>query len=413
MGNKREKNLISLLHYAAPPVVGGVESVLWHHARLMAEHGLDVQIVAGRGTATDSQVAFKRLPLADSRHPQVMEMKSELDQGRVPEIFSKLTDTLVEQLGEIFAETRIVIAHNVCSLAKNLALTAALRKLLGDMPDKRWILWHHDLAWTTPRYQAELHPGYPWDLLRQDWPGAMQVVVSKLRQTELAGLMQIPEERIHVIPNGLDVAGFLKLETLTQTILQRLDLLNKAPLFLLPVRITRRKNIELALRVMSVLKADFPLVCLVVTGPMGPHNPKNVDYFNELLALRDLLDLKEQVHFLAELSQEYLPDAVVADCYRLSDALLLPSREEGFGIPILEAGITGLPVFCADIPPLRELAGEQGVYFSPEAEPGQVAEQITQTLRQDAGFRLRSRVRTSYTWERLYRLYIQPLLMEN
>jgi glycosyltransferase involved in cell wall biosynthesis len=189
-------------------------------------------------------------------------------------------------------------------------------------------------------------------------------------------------------------------------------LFDAAPIFLLPVRITPRKNIEQALRVMSVLKADLPDARLVVTGPMGPHNPKNLGYFNELLALRDRLDLKGQVSFLAEISREFLPDAVVADFYRLSDALLLPSREEGFGIPVLEAGISGLPVFCADIPPLRELAGEQGVFFSPDVPPEQVAALITRKLSHDAGFRLRSRVRTSFTWEKLYQQHIQPLLRE-
>ncbi len=412
MDNTSEQKQICLLHYAAPPVVGGVESVIGHHARLMVDHGLQVQIVAGRGEALHPQVAFERLPLADSRHPQILEMKAELDQGRVPPAFYQLRQTLVEQLGDLLASSTIVIAHNVCSLAKNLALTAALRYLLDVRPDLHWILWHHDLAWTTPRYQAELHAGYPWDLLRQDWPAALQVVVSRLRQAELAGLLHIPAERIHVVPNGLDLAGFLKLEGRTQILFQHLDLFDAAPIFLLPVRITPRKNIEQALRVMSVLKADFPHTRLVVTGPMGPHNPKNLGYFQELLSLRDQLDLKGQANFLAEISQEFLPDAVVADFYRLSDALLLPSREEGFGIPVLEAGISGIPVFCADIPPLRELAGEQGIFFSPDAPPEKVAGLIIQNLRQDASFQLRSRVRSSYTWEKLYQQYIQPLLGE-
>ena len=72
----------------------------------------------------------------------------------------------------------ILIAHNVCSLNKNLALTAALYQLHTSKKLPRLILWHHDLAWTTPRYQSELHDGYPWDLLRQDWGDITHVVVS-------------------------------------------------------------------------------------------------------------------------------------------------------------------------------------------------------------------------------------------
>ena len=58
---------VALLHYSAPPIVGGVESVLGHHARLMAGAGHQVQIVAGRGEQTDPHIPFIHLPLADSR----------------------------------------------------------------------------------------------------------------------------------------------------------------------------------------------------------------------------------------------------------------------------------------------------------------------------------------------------------
>ena len=43
---------IVLLHYAAPPIIGGVESVLGRHALLMAQHGHSVRIIAGQGVVT-------------------------------------------------------------------------------------------------------------------------------------------------------------------------------------------------------------------------------------------------------------------------------------------------------------------------------------------------------------------------
>ena len=59
---------ITLLHYAAPPVVGGVESVVGEHARLMAADGQQVTILAGRGAQTDPRISFVELPQVDSRH---------------------------------------------------------------------------------------------------------------------------------------------------------------------------------------------------------------------------------------------------------------------------------------------------------------------------------------------------------
>ncbi len=60
--------------------------------------------------------------------------------------------------------------------------------------------------------RAELHDGYPWDLLRQAWPGVKQVTISEMRQRELAELFQIDKDDIEVIPNGVDIVSFHKLE---------------------------------------------------------------------------------------------------------------------------------------------------------------------------------------------------------
>jgi glycosyltransferase involved in cell wall biosynthesis len=402
---------VALLHYSAPPIVGGVESVLGHQARLMADAGHQVQIVAGRGEQTDPRIPFVHLPMADSRHPDILALKAELDAGHLPTKFNRLADALTANFNEILDDMDVLIAHNVCSLNKNLALTAAVRNL-ANYSHLRIILWHHDLAWTTPRYRAELHDGYPWDLLRQAWPGVKQVTISEMRQHELAALFRIGQDEITVVPNGVDFARFHKLEEQTQEYVKQLDLLNASPLLLLPVRITPRKNIELALRVCASLVQQFPDTKLVVTGPLGPHNPANVKYFEKLDTLRKELRFGNVVHFLAELTTEYISDEVISDFYHFADALFLPSREEGFGIPILEAGLAGLPIFCSDIPPLRSLGGSCVTYFSPDADPDEIAESIAQDLSSDPVFQMRAEVRRQYTWERIYTQKIAPLLKE-
>jgi mannosylglucosylglycerate synthase len=410
---------VALLHYTAPPVVGGVESVLAHHARQMTAAGHAVTILAARGEQWAADIAFLRLPLADSRHPDVLAAKAQLDAGRIPPGFQAQVDELAAGLQTALAGTDVLIAHNVCSLNKNLALTAALHQLSGRPGFPRLILWHHDLAWTTPRYLPELHAGYPWDLLRTDWPGVTQVVVSAERQRELAQLLGVAPARIHVVPNGIDVATFLKLEPTTAQLVDKLDLLSAAPLLLLPVRITPRKNIELALRVVAELRAAAPASqpelsrpVLVVTGPLGPHNPANGHYLEQLQALRDQLGLAHAVAFLAEQVQGYLPDPIIADFFRLADALFLPSREEGFGIPMLEAAFSRRPIFCTDIPPLRELGGPDAVYFSPDASPALVAGLIQHSLSADPAFRFAARARAAFTWKQIYAEHVEPLLTE-
>jgi glycosyltransferase involved in cell wall biosynthesis len=401
---------IVLLHYAAPPVVGGVESVMSRHARLMVRAGHHVRIVAGRGKNTDERLIFSEVREVDSRHPEVLALKADLDAGQIPPGFEPLVERITSQLLALIDNADRVIAHNVCSLNKNLALTVALHRISENQAKPRFILWHHDLAWTTPRYRHELHNGYPWDLLRKDWPWADQVVVSEPRRRELAGLLNVSPDRIRVIPNGVDVREFLKLDAQTEGLRQQLQLSTSAPLMLLPVRITPRKNIELALRVLAVLRRQFRNAQLIVTGPLGPHNPANQQYFERLLALRAELQIEEAAHFLAEVTDQAISDEVVADLYQLADLLFLPSREEGFGIPILEGGLAGIPIFCADIPALRELGGQQANYFPPDAVPERVAGQIAEVLTSSPVYALRKRVLQGYSWDQIYENLIAPLL---
>ena len=401
---------IALLHYSVPPIVGGVESVIAHHARLMSNAGHSVRLVAARGESLSERIPLVMMPLADSRHERILQIKEGLDRGEVTEEFEVIRDKLAIELKKALEGVDVLIAHNVCSLNKNLALTAALHQLhqAGNLP--RLILWHHDLAWTTPRYLPELHEGYPWNLLKSDWGNLTHVVVSELRRDELSELMKIEPASIRIIPNGVNVEEFYKLEALTVSLLEKTKLLDAAPILLLPVRITPRKNIELALHTLAELKKQFPQAALVVTGPLGPHNGNNIKYFEILTSLRKQLGLEGSANFLAELHEGFLPDEVIADVYRVADALFFPSREEGFGIPLIEAAFSHLPAFCADIPPLKKLGGEDAIFFSPDEEPEKIAKMIADYFQTSLPARLAIRARNSFRWEAIYRQHIAPLL---
>jgi glycosyltransferase involved in cell wall biosynthesis len=110
------------------------------------------------------------------------------------------------------------------------------------------------------------------------------------------------------------------------------------------------------------------------------------------------------------LEDAYLPDEVIADFYRLADALILPSREEGFGIPLVEAAFSHLPAFCADIPPLRELGMDEALFFSPDEDPAKVANLVAGYFESSTTARLSLRARSSFRWEAIYKQHIASLL---
>jgi glycosyltransferase involved in cell wall biosynthesis len=402
---------VALLHYTAPPVVGGVEQVLGQHARLLADAGHAVRIVAGRGASQDPRIAFVRVARADTRHPDVVRLQADLDAGRVPAALEALAAALADELAAALEGVDVVIAHNVGSLNWNLALTTALHDSLGRPGAPRGVLWQHDLAWTLPAYRRRLHPGRPWDLLREPWPGVTPVTISEARRADLAELMGLDPATIRVVPNGVDLAGLLGLAPATLALARRVGLLAFDPLVLLPARITPRKNVEQALHVVAAMRAGGrPAAGLVVTGPVDPHEAGASRYLDALVALRQDLGLTGAAVFLAEELVDPAAEALVHDLYRLADLLLLPSRDEGFGIPILEAAAHRLPIVCSDLQVLRDLAGDAAVYVAPDAEPSDVAALALARLDGDPLVTFARRVRTEFAWEAVYRRGIAPLL---
>jgi glycosyltransferase involved in cell wall biosynthesis len=61
----------------------------------------------------------------------------------------------------------------------------------------------------------------------------------------------------------------------------------------------------------------------------------------------------------------WVDDRDLEGLYILADCLVLPSLIEGFGLPVLEAMVRGLPVVASGIPVLREVGGDAAVYVDP------------------------------------------------
>jgi glycosyltransferase involved in cell wall biosynthesis len=168
-----------------------------------------------------------------------------------------------------------------------------------------------------------------------------------------------------------------------------------------PVRITPRKRLELAVEAAARLRERHPQLRVAVTGPLGPHDPANRAYADELLALRSRLGVDETVCFLFELAASGgahpVSDAMLGELYRLADAVLLPSESEGFGLPVLEAALSRAPLVSTDLEVLREVSGGGLFTFAAGAGPEAVAAAVEDALASPQ-VRLRSRVLARHDW---------------
>ncbi len=120
-------------------------------------------------------------------------------------------------------------------------------------------------------------------------------------------------------------------------------------------RLAPHKQVPLLVDALNRLFPLFPEVHLVVVGDDG-------DLFQEQakIAWHKALDfaISGRVHFLGKVSEERLKDA-----YRSADLFVTASEHEGFGLPVVEAMVHGVPVVAARRTALPETIGDGGFTF--------------------------------------------------
>jgi alpha-1,3-rhamnosyl/mannosyltransferase len=120
-----------------------------------------------------------------------------------------------------------------------------------------------------------------------------------------------------------------------------------------------RKNLGTLYRAMDALYANGMRIPLVQCGPgMSAHT-------------RARAGSAPWLHHVG-----FVSDAELVTLYRRAVALVLPSRYEGFGLPVLEAMRAGCPVICADSSALPEVAGGAALLF-PWDDAAALAAQMT------------------------------------
>jgi glycosyltransferase involved in cell wall biosynthesis len=406
---------VGLLHYTCPPIIGGVETILYEQATRLTARGYPVTILTGRGGPLPDRKAAKLsiIPELDSRETAVSAVRDALDRGEIPSEFATLRANIIERLSTELAELDVLIVHNALTLHFNLPLTAAIWTL-ADSNRPRIISWVHDISWLNPIYRPWMHDGEPWDLLRRQHPNITSIFVSTQRLEEWRELSGATLDASHVIPNGIDPSALLKLSPRARELATRFGLLRADIVMLAPVRITKRKNLEWAIDAAAGVRASGRTVQLLITGPPGPHNPRSLDYVADLKRQTERLGLQESVRFLFEESTgpsgDYAVDmATLSDLYMLSDVVILPSASEGFGLPLAEAAIFRVPVVCTDLPAFREVAPE-GATFVPASAGSPAFTAAVLSAIDTAPARLRRHVLGALAWDRIISEQLEPLL---
>ena len=95
----------------------------------------------------------------------------------------------------------------------------------------------------------------------------------------------------------------------------------------------------------------------------------------------------------------------------MADVLLMTSKDEGFGLPLLEAGMIKLPIACSDIGPFREV-GDGVCFFGLDEPPLAIAGRIMEYLGRTDTHTMFRNVMGKYVWDVVCRKDALPFLRE-
>jgi len=162
-----------------------------------------------------------------------------------------------------------------------------------------------------------------------------------------------------VVTNGVDLERFAEFRTEVQVELaRRIGVQPGEPLIVSVGGVESRKNTLIALRAVALAFERHPTLRWVIAGgaSIWEHEIYRAQFSAELAALP--AQLRSRIHVLGT-----IPEQELTALYQLSDILLCPSTQEGFGLCVLEAQASGCVPVVSQGAPFDEYLDEQCARF--------------------------------------------------
>jgi glycosyltransferase-like protein len=224
--------------------------------------------------------------------------------------------------------------------------------------------------------------------------------VSRTWQTRLATDWTITAE---LTGNGVDTERFGPRPTEAEETLRKRLGLGPGPVFLSVGGIEARKNSVRILEAFLQLRILFPQAQLVIAG--GASLLDHGAYQREFAAtLASAGPASAGIHVIGPVS-----DADMSPLYRLSHALVFASVKEGFGLCVLEAMASGIPVVVSSIAPFTEYLSPDDALWCDPLKPASVADAMALSFNETLRRRLAERgprIAAAHGWERVAKAHL-------
>lgn len=276
----------------------------------------------------------------------------------------------------------------------------------------------HSLEPLRPWKREQLGGGYDFSLWVEKTALEMAdavICVSSETREDVRKYFNVPEERMHVIHNGIDLDEYRRVDS--QKVLKRFGIDSNRPYALFVGRITRQKGIIHLVNAVKYMNPDFQIV--LCAGA-----PDTAEIATEMRnAVAAAQRAREGVIWI----DEFLDVPAKVELYSHADVFVCPSIYEPFGIINLEAMACGVPVVAAAVGGIKEVVvhGETGLLVMLEQmqespfeplNPDQYARDLARAvnelmgnslLRQKMGEAGRKRAEEHFSWGTIARRTVE------
>ncbi|HMR38822.1 MAG TPA: glycosyltransferase family 4 protein [Ignavibacteria bacterium] len=192
--------------------------------------------------------------------------------------------------------------------------------------------------------------------------------------TEIYERSEIPMSKVSEIPYSVDIKKFNPTEDEEKRDLRKkLNLWEEGRIILFVGGINERKGVHLLVDAFTRIACSFPDLRLLIVGPTYKYDQNYVEGLKEKVLKEDL---KDKVIFTEKSISN------VDEYMKSSDIFILPSRQEGFPISVIEAMSCGLTVIGSDIPEIAKAQiddGKDGFIF-PSGNSDKLSELLERLL---------------------------------